>query len=83
MSKKLSKPRLVLISNITSGGTAQTFVKPITKTLDEIVEEGKSFKITNFPEVQELPNCIINYKGSRSVIPEDFYRKNKKNSSKK
>ena len=72
------------MSNTIIGGIAQvTNIKPVTKTLDEIIEEEKSFKITRFPEVPELPKYVIDDRVNRSVIPKDFYKKNKKNSSKK
>lgn len=72
------------MSNTIIGVIAQvTNIKPVTNTLDEIIEEEKSFKITRFPEVTELPKYVIDDRGNRSVIPKDFYKKNKKNSSKK
>jgi len=57
--------------------------KPIYKSLNEIIEEEKSFKITRLPEVQELPNIIINDKGNKSVIPKNFSKSFLKDISKK
>ena len=74
--------KLVIMQNETAK-IFQEAEKPIYKSLNEIIEEEKSFKITRLPEVQELPNIIINDKGNKSVIPKNFYKKNKKNSSKK
>ena len=73
---------LVIIQNETAK-LFQEAEKLNYKSLNEIIDEQKSFKITRLPEVKELPNIIINDKGNRSVIPKDFYKKNKKNSSKK
>lgn len=85
MSKKIMKIGVIAgMSNTMIGGIAQvTNIKPITKTLDEIIEEEKSFKVTRFPKVTEIPNCIIDDRGERGVIPKDFYKKNKKNNRKK
>ena len=74
--------KLVIMQNETAK-IFQEAEKPIYKLLNEIIEEEKSFKITRLPEVQELPNIIINDKGNKSVIPKNFYKKNKNNSSKK
>ena len=80
--KQIRKLGMLAIMQNETAKIFQEAEKPIYKSLNEIIEEEKSFKITRLPEVQELPN-IINDKGNRSVIPKDFYKKNKKNSSKK
>ena len=81
--KQIRKLGMLAIMQNETAKIFQEAEKPIYKSLNEIIEEEKSFKITRLPEVQELPNIIINDKGNRSVIPKDFYKKNKKNSSKK
>ena len=81
--KQIRKLGMLAIMQNETAKIFQEAEKPIYKSLNEIIEEEKSFKITRFPEVQELPNIIINDKGNKSVIPKNFYKKNKKNSSKK
>ena len=81
--KQIRKLGMLAIMQNETAKIFQEAEKPIYKSLNEIIEEEKSFKITRLPEVQELPNIIINDKGNKSVIPKNFYKKNKKNSSKK
>ena len=73
--KQIRKLGMLAIMQNETAKIFQEAEKPIYKSLNEIIEEEKSFKITRLPEVQELPNIIIIDKGNRSVIPKDFYKK--------
>ena len=54
--KQIRKLGMLAIMQNETAKIFQEAEKPIYKSLNEIIEEEKSFKITRLPEVQELPN---------------------------